>query len=120
MDTDLKQPTLTPLLLVAEQHLRPQLGASSPTTHLSLSHSLGGTTLVAALAAGTLSGWTYRGHVHSLVPTAALLLVYSVLMPRHENSSAQWMLHLPALDLNTGTAPARRAYGHRAGCSPGP
>lgn len=78
------QPALTPLVLVAEKRLWPESGDStrSRSRFSPFATTVWGTTLVAVLAIFALPGWSLRESVQSIVPLAALLVLYLAFLPR--------------------------------------
>lgn len=98
------QPALTPLLLVAEKHLRPESRASrvpDPWSLPFLSNSVWGAALVASFAIFILSDWNLRETALSTVPVAALLVVYVALIPR----SAEGTRFLPLVNIDEAIVP---------------
>jgi hypothetical protein len=98
------QPALTPLLLIAEKHLRPELQASrivDPWLFSSLVNTVWGTTLVASFAILAEPDWDLRRAALSAVPVAALLVVYVALVPRTIEDTHS----LPLINVEKAIAP---------------
>lgn len=69
---------MTPLLLIAEKHLRSEIKASrifAPWFFYPIVNTIWGATLAASFAIITLSDWNFRGSPLSIVPVVALLVV---------------------------------------------
>ncbi|KAI3327296.1 glycosyltransferase family 90 protein [Xylariaceae sp. AK1471] len=78
-------PALTPLLLIGQRYLRPDIypPAGFHTSLFSrLTHTILGTTLTAIFAVVALSEWDPLGYAISAVPVAALFVTYTLLTPR--------------------------------------
>ncbi|KMP07830.1 capsule protein [Coccidioides immitis RMSCC 2394] len=92
------KPALTPLLLLVQKYLgselRPPRTSNSRFFHPFVNTILG-TTLAASFFIFILSDWNLRGHALSIIPVAALLVVYTTLTPRTDKSSR----YLPSFDI---------------------
>lgn len=83
--TNCLQPALTPLLMIAEKHIRPELHATSilELWHFSfITTTVFGTSLTALFAIFAASDWDLRDFALSTIPLVALLLVYVAFIPR--------------------------------------
>ncbi|QVM08440.1 F-actin-capping protein subunit beta [Coccidioides posadasii str. Silveira] len=92
------KPALTPLLLLVQKYLgselRPPRTSNSRFFHPFVNTILG-TTFAASFFIFILSDWNLRGHALSIIPVAALLVVYTTLTPRTDKSSR----YLPSFDI---------------------
>jgi hypothetical protein len=82
----MKQPALSPILLLAQKRFRPDLFASGTASAWFLSPLGWGMTLSALLATFTLSNGNIRGASLSTVAVAGQLLVYLAFLPRSSTS----------------------------------
>ncbi|KAK4233695.1 hypothetical protein C8A03DRAFT_19270 [Achaetomium macrosporum] len=92
------EPALTPLLLVAEKQLQPELRTWRPSDTPALSYLFGtvsGTAIVALFAILALPGWRLSELALSIFPVAALFMVYVAFIPRTVESR-----FLPYLDVD--------------------
>ncbi|RMJ23393.1 Glycosyltransferase family 90 protein [Aspergillus sp. HF37] len=83
-------PALTPLLLVVQRYLVSEIpGSTMPDSLLfsRLASTVLGTSLTSLFVIASLSGWDLRGYSLSIIPVAALLIVYVALTPRTARSN---------------------------------
>lgn len=104
MGTIMTLPALTPLLLVAERCLQSDSqiwSLSDPSTLSTLAHTIWGTVLTASIAIFAMSDWNLLESALSIVPVAALLIVYIALLPRTIGSTH----FLPRINIREGIIP---------------
>lgn len=102
------QPLLTPLILVAEKRLSPESRDSrTPSSHFKalpfLAHTFWGATLVALIAAFALSDGNLKQSALSLLPLAALSVVYVAFIPRTAGGALNRFL--PRVDIDKAAVP---------------
>lgn len=91
------QPVLTPLLLVADRKLRPDAPRQEWERLSSLANTAWGTSLVALVASLALVYWSARELALLALPVAALLVVYTALIPR-TIAGPRILPHIPDLE----------------------
>ncbi|KAE8356852.1 hypothetical protein BDV28DRAFT_41659 [Aspergillus coremiiformis] len=105
--TSASQPLLTPFLLIAERCDSPRMGGSSTsdTPHpIHLIDTVWVTGLAGLFVVLTLGDWDRRGFFLSILPVAALLIVYAALTPRIGRSTG----FLPIFDMEASILPLSR------------